>query len=97
MGAHKAEVCLPNEPHSQARGEVALWRGVLHQAMLDAASKDSDRLSVSRKHEAVAARESSKRWLQRPNKDFETVCLLADLNPDWVRMKVRAALEGGEL
>lgn len=70
------------------RSERALWRAVILQALVDAASE-------SRKYEARLEREKARRWLLAAGEDFVTVCHHADLDPSYVHRHVRRALAGG--
>lgn len=67
------------------RGETALWRAVITQALLDAASssaKAEDRISKTR----------ARNWLLNGGRDFDAVCMLAEMDPQYVRKKSREAL-----
>ena len=68
-----------------ARGERALWVAVITQAMQDAQSRCQKAESVFCKHEAI-------HWLTGNSKDFITVCLCADMEPDYVRRKAKQVL-----
>ena len=73
---------------SFADHEPSLWRAVITQALMDAASR-------SAKSEARRAREDALNWLLGQGRDFEDVCENADLDPDYVRCKAREALARG--
>lgn len=73
---------------SFADHEPGLWRAVITQALMDAASR-------SRKSEARRSREDAIRWLMSDTRDFETVCDNAGLDPDYVRGRAIAALGRG--
>src|SRR5262245_37362871 len=70
------------------RGERGLWRAVLTQALMDAASHSRKPENQFHKHEATA-------WLTGFSKDFVMVCDLADLDPSYVRRAVKRALLSG--
>lgn len=73
---------------SFADHEAGLWRAVITQALMDAASQ-------SRKSEARRTREDAIRWLMSDTSDFETVCDNAGLDPDYVRGRAIQALRRG--
>lgn len=73
---------------SFADHESSLWRAVITQALMDAASR-------SKKPEAVRHRQEALEWLLGITQDFETVCENAGLDPDYVRTEARAALGRG--
>lgn len=76
------------EPVNMIRGEMALWKAVITQALMDAGSE-------STKAEAVQEKKKAIRWLLGHSDDFITVCLNAGLEPGYVRQKALAALERG--
>ena len=73
---------------SFADHEPGLWRAVITQALMDAASR-------STKSEAKRTRSAALDWLLSSSSDFETVCDHAGLDPDYVRTRARQALERG--
>src|SRR5262245_21940368 len=70
---------------SYADHEPGLWRAVITQALMDAASR-------SRKTEARRYRTDALSWLLSGTDDFEAVCDNAGLDPDYVRSRARTAL-----
>ncbi len=72
-------------PYDTARGETALWIAVITQAMMDA-------LSRSRHPEHRYHKHAATEWLSGNSKDFILVCVLADMDPDYVRCKAKRAL-----
>ncbi len=70
---------------SFADHEPGLWRAVITQALMDAASN-------SRKSEAKRSRNDALAWLLSDTSDFEAVCDNAGLDPDYVRSRARQAL-----
>lgn len=68
--------------------EHGLWRAVITQALMDAASK-------SRKSEAKRTRADALHWLLSESTDFETVCDNAGFDPCYVRRRAREALARG--
>ena len=66
-------------------GEEALWRAVITQALMDAASQ-------SKKPEQQMAREQARRWLTKSCDDFNTVCDYAGMEPAYVRRMAKQAL-----
>lgn len=73
---------------SFADHESALWRAVITQALMDAASRSS-------KHEAIRNRQEAREWLLGLTSDFESVCDNAGMDPDYVRTEARRALHRG--
>lgn len=69
-------------------GESALWRAVITQALMDAASR-------SHKAEARFAKHEALHWLTSRSADFATVCHFAGLCPDYVRRQAKRALTRG--
>lgn len=65
--------------------EPSLWKAVITQALMDAASN-------SNKSEAGKAKRDALTWLLSDSPDFEYVCDNAGLDPDYVRSKAREAL-----
>ncbi len=74
--------------HSFADHEPGLWRAVITQALMDAASN-------SKKSDAKRTRNDALAWLLGNTEDFEIVCDNAGLDPDYVRTQARAALHRG--
>lgn len=85
-------IFLTSPDHSPQRSfadhESSLWRAVITQALMDAASR-------SRKTEAIRHRQEALEWLLGITQDFEIVCENAGLDPDYVRTQARAALKRG--
>lgn len=67
------------------RGEQALWRAVITQALMDAASQSSKMEACYEKRQATC-------WLTGYGEDFKTVCDLANFPPDYVRERAARAL-----
>jgi hypothetical protein len=68
--------------------ESSMWRAVITQALMDAASH-------SRKSELRRSRNDALEWLLGTSPDFEIVCDNAGLDPDYVRTRARFALARG--
>lgn len=71
---------------SFADHEPGLWRAVITQALMDAASS-------SHKSEARRARNDALSWLLSDESDFEAVCDNAGLDPSYVRNRAKQALK----
>lgn len=74
----------------EASGERILWASVLHQAIDDATSR----------HPSVRAdmdRKVARAWLTQPSGDFDIVCNLAGLDPDFVREGVSRLIQQSDL
>src|SRR5262245_10781505 len=68
--------------------ERRLWMNVLSQAIADA------KRCLEQRHQAQRLEvQRARDWLLKPNKDFETVCALADLESSRVRAFARKVIE----
>lgn len=74
--------------YDHVKAEKALWAAVITQALMDAGSE-------SRKPEARHEKAKAIRWLLGNSEDFITVCQNAELDPQYVRSKAKAAIERG--
>jgi len=70
------------------KGEVALWRAVITQALMDAGSNSAKKEMRYEKAQAIA-------WLAGNSKDFKQVCVMADMEPEYVRSKAKEAVGRG--
>ena len=73
---------------NHVRGERAIWRAVILQALEDAASRSKKVKDKFNKDQAI-------HWLTHKNADFDHVCDLAGFEPSYVRRKVKRALQNG--
>lgn len=73
---------------SFADHEPGLWRAVITQALMDAASQ-------SKKSEAKRSRRDALEWLLSNSRDFEAVCDNAGFDPGYVRRRAKEALLRG--
>ncbi|MDX2095181.1 MAG: hypothetical protein SFW64_04500 [Alphaproteobacteria bacterium] len=73
---------------SFADHEQSIWRAVITQALMDAASQ-------SRKSEARRSRSDALNWLLSDSRDFEAVCDNAGFDPGYVRRRAKEALARG--
>lgn len=73
---------------SFADHEPGLWRAVITQALMDAASR-------SRKNDALRTRDAALNWLLSETRDFETVCDHAGFDPGYIRRRAKEALARG--
>ncbi len=78
----------PESAVSFADHEPGLWRAVITQALMDAASH-------SKKPEARRTRSDALAWLLGDSVDFDTVCDHAGFEPGYVRRRAREALARG--
>lgn len=78
----------PDSDFNPASGEMALWKAVITQALMDAGSE-------SKKPEAQHEKAKAIRWLLGFSDDFVTVCLNAGKNPERVRDDAKAAIARG--
>lgn len=72
-------------PYDASLPEQALWRAVITQALMDAASN-------SKKPEAAYFRSEARHWLTENSQSFCDVCYLAGLDPDYTRRMAKKAL-----
>lgn len=70
---------------SPIRGETALWRAVITQALMDASSN-------SAKDEAKNDKMKALRWLCSNSQDFKTICYYAGYDPVYLKKKIISAL-----
>lgn len=70
--------------------ESSLWRAVILQALADACAH-------SMAPTAVLERERARAWFFEANEGFTQVCMLAGMNPDFVRRKAREAIDSGRM
>ena len=75
-----------NSIKNRINAEVALWKAVIMQSVLDL-------MSTSKRTEEILAKKSAVTWLNKENLNFVTVCHYADLNPDWVLKKIDFAIK----
>lgn len=73
---------------SFADHEQSIWRAVITQALMDAASQ-------SRKTEAKRSRNDALNWLLSNSNDFEAVCDNAGFDPGYIRRRAKEALARG--
>lgn len=60
----------------------SLWRAVIMQAVVDATNKSKNRRAISHKKQA-------KQWFHdKPDHTFVETCILAEMEPNYVKMKV---------
>ena len=77
-----------NDKDTNIRGDVAMWRAVITQALQDAGSD-------SKKKEMRLIKAQATSWLSGYSEDFYTVCALADMDPDYVREQAKEAIARG--
>lgn len=73
---------------SFADHEPGLWRAVITQALMDAASQSLKSEARRTKHDAL-------KWLLSESRDFEAVCDHAGFDPGYVRRRAKEALQRG--
>jgi len=83
-----AELIGDGDGCDSVRGERALWRAVITQALMDAGSNSAKKEMKYDKAQAIA-------WLASGSKDFHQVCTLADMDPEYVRQKSKEAIKRG--
>ena len=75
-----------NNPDDPTKGENALWRAVITQALMDAGSH-------SQKNNMRLERAQAISWISGTSTDFYDVCAMADMNPDYVKRKSKEAIK----
>lgn len=75
-------------PHDSSYHERSMWRAVITQALMDAGSK-------SKKQEMRYDRAQAISWLSGTSPDFYAVCAMADLDPEYVKLKATQAIKQG--
>ncbi len=83
-----SDTCSDHQKQNPTRGEQALWRAVILQALEDAASNSA---KVSERYHKTQALH----WLNGTGKDFVLVCDYAGLDPEVIRKKIKQALSRG--
>ena len=73
------------EENKEFKAMRALWRAVITQALMDAASS-------SKKRYYIAERAKARAWLKGNTEDFIEVCELADLDPEYVKTQAKIAI-----
>lgn len=84
----RSKIADEHSEFNPTRGEQAMWRGVITQALMDASSN-------SKKTEAIYFKGEALHWLLEGGQDFSIVCYYAGLEPDYVRRMAKNALERG--
>ena len=74
------------ENNQELNGMRALWRAVITQALMDAASDSKKPFCMAQKIKARA-------WLRGDSQDFLKVCSLADMDPEYVKIQAKMAIE----
>lgn len=82
---HEAVLPVESDKTEPLHGEIALWRAVITQALMDA-------LNRSAKCEMRYEKSQAGVWLEGRMEDFFTVCHYAQLDPAYVREKARRVL-----
>lgn len=81
-------LCDDVDSYNPVQHEQAMWRAVIVQSLMDAAS-------TSKKPELMVWRREAEVWLRGNTSDFYTVCYHAGLEPDFVREMAATALKNG--
>jgi len=79
------QYCYNEEDNQEIKGMRALWRAVITQALMDAASE-------SKKPFCLVERMKARVWLRGKTDDFLEVCHLADMDPEYVRNQAKLAI-----
>lgn len=83
-----AMLCEDVGGYNPVQHEQAMWRAVIVQSLMDAAS-------TSKKPELLVWKREAEVWLRGNTSDFYTVCYYAGLEPDFVREMAATALKNG--
>ena len=76
------------EENKELLGMRSLWRAVITQALMDAASS-------SKKAYYIAEKAKARAWLKGDSDDFKEVCYLADMDPEYVKTQAKLAIARG--
>jgi hypothetical protein len=74
--------------NTEAQKMQALWRSVITQALIDAASNSKKKIDKLNRVRAI-------QWLKGDSEDFFEVCILSDMDPSYVKHKAQQALQRG--
>lgn len=76
------------EYENERRKFQALWRSVITQALIDAASNSKKKIDKLNKIRAIE-------WLTNYSDDFLEVCIMANMDPSYVMRKGKEAMQRG--
>jgi hypothetical protein len=82
------EALKPQKEEGESQENLAykaLWRAVITQALMDAGNNFKKPEYKSIKAHAIS-------WLNSDSDDFNQVCIMADLNPEYVKQKAKEAI-----
>ncbi len=79
---------LPEQDGEHPCGYRALWRAVITQALMDAGSNSKKLEFKQEKARAIS-------WLNSDSEDFNEVCMMAGLEPSYVKRKASEAIKNG--
>jgi|GEM_PF-1905190 len=79
---------LPNQDSMQSFGEEAVWKAVITQALMDAGSNNIKPELKKEKAYAIS-------WLNGDSDDFYEVCIMANLDPSYVKEQAKEAIKRG--
>lgn len=65
-----------------SHGEAALWRAVLLQVIMDSVYASNGSTNPC---ERLVVRDAARCWLTTYNRDFHDVCIMADIDPNYMR------------
>lgn len=85
---HERQQHLGGDPGDGVRGETALWRAVIMQALTDSVSNSKKRQMRYVKAQAIS-------WLSSSTEDFNTVCSLAGMDAARVKKQSKEAMARG--
>ncbi len=85
---HNQEIIWGSKDDSGEAKMQALWRSVIMQALIDAASNSKKRIDKLNRARAIE-------WLKYSDEDFIEVCTLANMDPDYVRYNAQKAMDRG--
>ena len=68
------------------RDYQSVWRAVISQALIDIASCASNKKAAKDRRDAL-------KWFMERDESFDTVCVLADVDPEYLRERATALME----
>lgn len=79
---------LPEQDSTYECEYTSLWKAVITQALMDAGSNSKKPEFKKEKARAIS-------WPSGDSDDFYQVCVMADMDPEYVKSKAKEAIKGG--
>ena len=85
---HNPAIEKESKENREKKSIQSMWRSVITQALIDAASNSKKKIDRLNKARAIE-------WLKGENDGFFEVCALANMDPDYVKFKTQQAMNRG--